>query len=601
MKPGLPTMGISPDELQTARRRSAKSWMIVLALILLQGLFSLWHLADLQTVGSNDDADYYVVAENIAHGEANPDTVLWTYLGKPHSIARPAGSYWGPGWPYALGFMMRFVGDSPVAALRICAFLSVFLPATVFLLLERLKTPWWVAAFGAVLVCVQGKLFSSMVVPDVSLSYELITTGGFVLFLGALGDRPSLTRLLPSAFVLALPIWLRGEGFIPLLAAIVGLLAAPWPWRQRVRCVVGFASLAGICLIPYFLYNVHFFGRITPEPRSLTPVMTDIKQLFEFGDQPSFDSYCKLGFKGIVALHVDALGSFADFLWINIPYLLLLTGIFGPLLRWIAYHRTEQRESAQSDMTFVPHAYEASCSRRPVCGRPVDCRAAGIITLWSFVVLSAAVPLLVAPVAANPGRFLVNITPMLCVLAAWTIAPLLRYRWAVNLGLLFVAAFLLSNVQWPFHIHKPWATGWKEPFLAIPTCLSPGHHPVLNADDAVLSERPCRVSAQLHVKSIMAPWDDTVIDGSDGARKSVGFIHNSGGKKRAVSADACRQVIQQFRPRFILAEDGSILDEFIERMKDLPLRVVYRGKNQDGQGYTWYAVPDDKAPVPAPN
>jgi len=318
------------------------SWLIILGLIALQGAFSLWHLAGLKTAGSNDTAYYYAVARNIARGDPKPDNVLWDFLGHPASVARPAGDYWGAGWPFALGLLMRLFGDSPVAALRICAFLSVFVPVMVFLLLQRLGCRGWVAAFGAILVCLQIKLFQTRVTPDVSLSYELTTTAGFVLFFGALSNvRAGLIRFLPSALVLSLPIWLRGEGFVPLLAAMIGVLVAPWTWRERLRCIVGFGAMAAICLMPYLAYNVHFFGRITPEARAVTPLMTDFKQLYEFNTSPSLDEYRQLGFKGIVGLRIEATEYFVEYLWNNIPYLLLLAGTIGPLARWIACRRSE--------------------------------------------------------------------------------------------------------------------------------------------------------------------------------------------------------------------------------------------------------------------
>jgi hypothetical protein len=431
-----------------------------------------------------------------------------------------------------------------------------------------------------------------MVTPDVTLSYQLATTAGFVLFLGVLSDRdrPGLMRFLPSAFVLTLPMWLRGEGFIPLVAATLGILAAPWPWRQRLRCIVGFAALAGICLVPYIVYNMHFFCRITPVPRSLTPLMTDYKQLYEFGSQPSLESYRKLGVEGIVGLRVQALTYFADQLLQFPAYLLLLTGIFGPLLRWAAYRRALRGRSGRTERIFASPISGPSSSRQAVSGRSEGCRAAGIVTLWSFVALSAAISLLVAPVATNPGHFFNNTTPVLCVLAVWTIEPLLRYRWTMNLGLLLVAAFLLSYVQWPFHLRKPWTTAWKRHFVDTPACLLPGNHPALNADDTVLTRMPCRLSATLGVASIMTPWDDTVIDESDGTPKYPKFLPCQGYKRVVISAETCRQVIQRYHPRFILAEDGSIVEQFVNRLKDLPLRVVCRGQNEDGSGYTWYAV-----------
>jgi hypothetical protein len=485
---------------------------------------------------------------------------------------------------------MRLVGDSPVAALRICAFLSLFLPVTVFLLLQRLGCRCWVAAFGAALVCLQPKLFPIMTTPDVTLSYDLITTVGFILLLGVLRDRPSLIGLLPSAFVLALPIWLRGEGFVPILAACVGILAAPWPWKQRLISVAGFAALVGICLFPYVFYNLHFFGRITPEPRSLTPLMTDYKQFYELESHPSLAEYCKTGFSGIVGLHVEALSYFSEFLWQNIPYLLLLTGILGPLLRLVA-----GRRAAEGGATRVGQTSNSGISGEPSRGQapsgsPKDWRAAGIATLWTFVVLSGAVPLLIAPIVSNYDRFLLNTMPVLCVLAVWTIDPMLRYRCCANAGILLAAAVLLAYVQWPFYVRKPWTTAWKDRFLSIPTCFLPGNHPALNADDVVLSEIPCRLSAQLNVGSIIAPWDDTVIDATGRAAEYQRLLPIVGYKRTVLSAEACRQAIDYYHPRFIFAEDGSILARFVDRLKDLPLRAIYRGQNQNGRGYTWFAV-----------
>jgi hypothetical protein len=592
---GGPAMQLTQNERPTGRIRLSTRWLIILGLILLQGILAVWHSAGLQTVGSNDTAYYYAVAKNIAHGKANPDGVLWNYLGNPPSVERPAGDYWSAGWPFALGLLMRWFGDSPVAAVHICASLSVFLPVTVFLLLQRLTSRWWVAAYGGVLVCLQFKLFQVMVTPDVSLSYDLITTAGFVLLLGVLASRPSLLCFLPSAFVLSLPIWLRGEGFTPLLAASLGILAAPWPWRQRLRYVVGFAALAGICLVPYFLYNIHFFGRISPEARSLTPLMTDFGQFYEFGSDPSLASYAKLGFEGIARLHIEALAFFAKNLWGNIPYLLLLTGTLCPVLRWIACRRAARVESARSGQPDLSNTAVPPRNHQPECGRSDGCRTAAIVTLLSYVILSAAIPLSIAPIASNYDRFLLNTIPVLCVLAVWSIEPLLRFRWTANLGILIVATFLLAYVQWPFHPRKPWTSAWKDRFSSIPVSLAPGNHPEMNPDDIVLSEIPARLCAQLGVNSISAPWDGTVIDESEGPREYDRFFPVFRRKRTVVSVETCRRVIARYHPRFILAADGSILDQFTRRVKDLQLRVVFRGQGQDGVGYTWFAV-DEGAP-----
>lgn len=593
-------MQISQPESRPENRRVLSCWLIVLGLISIQGTLALSHLDGLRAIASMDTAHYYVVAKNISHGDAKPDNVVWHYLGRPTSVERPAGDYWGAGWPYALGFLMRWVGDSRIASFRICAALSLFMPVLVFLLLQRLTSRWWLAAFGAVLVCLQTKLSQVMVTPDVSLSYELTTTAGFVLLLGALKGHPSLMHFVPSAFVLTLPVWLRGDGFVPLLAATIGILTAPWPWRQRLRLVVGFAGVAGICLLPYVAYNIHFFGRISPEARSLTPLMSDYKQLYEFVTQPSSASYWQLGLKGVAGLRVEATKIFADFfIGQQVPYVLVLVATCGPVVRRIAFRRAARRTSGRSIGVSNANFSAPLTAGATAVSQPDGGRAAGIVCLWSFTVLSALVPILIAPIVNNPSRFFTNTAPVLCVLAVWTMEPLLRCRWIVNLALLLVATTLLAYVGWPFHPLKPWATSWKRSWMDIPACLSPGNYPAMNADDVVLTEMPCQLSAQLNVASINMPQDDTMFRGSGSASMRARFVHTAGLKGAVVSAESCRQVIERYHPRFILAIEGSNLEQLVLRLRDLPLRTVAQGRNQDGRGYTWFTIGETASSAPA--
>jgi hypothetical protein len=99
------------------------------------------------------------------------------------------------------------------------------------------------------------------------------------------------------------------------------------------------------------------------------------------------------------------------------------------------------------------------------------------------------------------------------------------------LGTLFL--FACTVVSWPLRLENPLDLKWQSRFGPIPAHLLPAGRPALGPDDLVLTRDPWQVAALLDVRAVMVPFD---------------------------GPQAMRDVIDHYRPRYLLARRGSWVD-----------------------------------------
>ena len=342
----------------------------LLVLLVLQLLVTVYNLATVTVVSNGDPSHYYCEARNLALGRGLTDSNLSIFLAPPSSVIRPAGDYWPCGWSVVLGGAMALAGTSPARALLVTALVSLLLPLATFLLARRLTGQGLLAG---VLVCLQARLWLLEAIPDVTIPYLVLTTLGL-----ALVSRPVL-----AGAVLGLPLWLRGDGFVGLLVALIT--------QRQPRLLAGAALTIG----PLLVYNVVCFGRPMPAPRGLVPFMAAHTDLYDPVADPSLQSFLAQG-AGTIAGHVlEALKTTGVAALLQLPLGLWLVALVG----------MRQRR---------------------------------LLPATLFVLFSWLVPTTVAPMVAGAHRVVPHLVPCLCVLAAGALQGVSR-RWvAVLLGLLCV-------------------------------------------------------------------------------------------------------------------------------------------------------------------
>lgn len=467
-------------------------WPALLSLLILQAAVSFSGAAQMDYVGNYDTAYYYAVARNVALGHWNSDTVLWHWLGTPDQVARPAGDYWSPGWPFLLGLAMRIVGHTMKHAMWICAFLSLSLPLLTFWAAYSIQPRILTAWLAGMVLIPQERLKETNFMPDIALSSQVFLMLGLCLLLAA--ERPGRfgrLRWVAAGAVLMVPFWLRGEGFLISAAAVVGtLLDGQVSYRERASragwLLIG--SLA--CLLPFLGYNLWAFGSMTPKPRALVPFMSDFGDLYRFATDPSFESWRNIGPQAILGKVWDVLVKRAAQLLKEVPIPLLVLALLGSLVG----------------------------GQRKI----LDAR---ILTISLIIVTGWFVPAVMAPVPSdNPGRFVQQSTPLFCVLAALALDRLV-FRWKAPEIVAGAAAlaflFSCSAWFWPLAMRNPLDRDrWKGGYTPIPSYLMPAGRPVLGSDDAVLTTDPWQVAAVLGVPAIMIP-----IDGPQAVNEVVARYH----------------------------------------------------------------------------
>lgn len=528
-----------PDRPGNEQR--ARIALAVAALALLQAALSFRDCRGLTHTGNYDTAYYHTVARNFATGRGFTESMVWHYLGPPPPIARPAGDCWMAGWPLVLGVLMVGFGHSGGDALRICAGLSVVLPLLAFRLSNRVRPRVGTALLAGLLVCAQSRLHQSNVTPDVTLCYQLFVLFGLGTGLGALRGDASVPRLVGAGLALALPVWVRGEGFIALLAVTLALLV--WGDGDRPRRLrrAGWVVLGAACgVAPLLLYHLAAFGRLSPLPRSLTFWLTDMDELYRVDSDPSFRAWLSQGVWRLGSERLRCLRALIYNLLIQIAWPVLVSASVG-IVSGVARRSLE------------------------------------VLGLSLFLVLSALVPVALVPFFTNPDRLVMHALPVLCVLAASGVGDLVGWSAGKAQGAraaaVAVAALLIAGcvlVRAPLNSQGHFERGWKAQFRPVPAHLVAAARDLgLKAHDVVLTQDPWQVAAFLDVRTVMIPYD---------------------------GPGAFRRVIAQYDPRFVLLPDEQSKDanpkiaryfnDYRGILRDLGFRQVARVGVS-----TWYERP----------
>jgi hypothetical protein len=522
-------------------RASLRARGVGLAFALLpvaQWISSFRAAATIRTVGTHDTAYYYVLARNFALGRGLTDTVLWQFLGLPEAVARPAGGYWEVGWPLVLGSLMRVFGTSQRAAILLCATLSALLPVltawVAWLATRRAGVAW----LSGALVVAQLRLLRTDISPDATLFYELACLGGLAAFFLVREGRLSPLRLALAGAALAVPMYVRGEGFLVAATALpLLLLGGGARLRERARRLGYVAAGLAALVLPFTLRNLAVFGRALPAGRALRLWMTSYGELYAFRGDPSPGVWWAQGRDRLLAVRVQALETHLDRLTHQVPWPLLALAALG----------------------LLAHA------------RAARGRAAA---LPLFVGLSLLVPCLTVPLIASFDRFVPNVLPVLCVLAA-------AGAFAVRDGVRWVVPLRAEDAPVPFRVLDALVVGgalwaatmvFRPPrtikadldvlrvYRDTPASMADGKvvGPLgLRPDDVVLTDEPWRVAAVLDVATVMCPMD---------------------------GPSAVDALVERYRPRFVLAAPGSALAGLVSR-KRFPLRAVGTAKEA-----TWYEL-----------
>jgi len=466
----------------------------VISLAILQAALSFSTARRLEHVGNYDTAYYYAVARNVALGPVSrADDVVWHWLGRPGTVARPPGGFWSPGWPLLLGATMTVIGHTMKDAMHLCAALSVTLPLLVFAAIYAVRRDPLIAWLGGLVLIPQARNRETNVMPDVALPHQVALMLGLCLVLWALQHDGGRSRRIwmAAGFALGVPLWLRGEGFVvPAAVAAAILLDASTGPRERLRRLGWLLPGTALCLLPYLAWNLWAFGAIVPASRALAPYLTDFTDFYRYGTDPGYASWRAQGLGGILStigyvLRVRAAHPFRE-----IPIPLLALAVAGAV---------------------------------PGAGRRLrDVRTLPFVLVLVF---SWAIPAMLAPIPSrNPGRFVQAATPIVCVLAALGLGrlmtPFRRNRLATAAA---CVAFVVGGAVWfaPLTIRNPIDTqAWQSKYRPIPGYLQPSGRPPLEPGDLVLTTDPCQVAALLGVPAMMLP-----IDGPDALREVVARYH----------------------------------------------------------------------------
>jgi len=397
----------------------------------------------------------------------------------------------------------------------------------VFWVAYLLRGRTWLALLAGVLVVFQNSLHQTNVTPDVSLPYVLVTLLGLGAYLEHRRRQAPDRWMFWVGAAVTLPFWMRGEGFIPCGAVTVAiLLSGDIAWRGRAVRVGWLLLGSACCQAPLWLYNLVVFGALTPEPRTMVLFFTDIpRELYTFLSNPSFAEWWGQGLPVI-------LDNISDRLYVNTirvldlnPWALGVLAVAGMAMK--------------------------------VGGKP---RYATTLPLSLFVVLSWLVPAVLVPNGASPHRLILNTTPLQCVLAAMAFESLVRTARGPSVLLPAASVFLFACtcLSWPLRIENPLDRDWQSRFGPIPAhLLSPGRPP-LQPDDLVLTSDPWQVAAVLDVATVMVPFDGPL---------------------------AMKGVIDQYRPRYLLATRGSYVDRNRLSLGSLDHRAVTRAGDA-----VWYEL-----------
>jgi hypothetical protein len=287
------------------------------------------------------------------------------------------------------------------------------------------------------------------------------------------------------------------------------------------------AALLGL---PFALRNLAVFGRVTPESRTMRLWMTSYDDLYRFLGDPTPALWWRQGIGRLVVARKDAIGLHLVAIVSQVPWPLLLFAAIGAIL----------------------------LLRSPAP------RGARILPL--FVVLSLLLPCLVVPLIASADRFVMNVLPILCVMAASGIVatrdlaarrapPRLADAAVIGLGLWSSVALFRAPTT-----VRAFVDGLAR-YRAAPASLADAPRQAklaLAPGDVVLSCDPWRVSAVLDVAGVMCPNDG----------------------RAAIEA-----LVARYRPRYVLVSPRSPLQSLVSGGR-AHLRLV--ATMDDG---AWYALP----------
>lgn len=498
------------------------------SLVVLQWIIAFGAAQTVRNVATCDTAYYYVIARNFARGRGLTDNVLWQFLHAPATVEQPAGSYWEVGWPLFLGSILRVFGDSQRVAIMTCVVLSGLLPLLTALIAHQLSKRLDIAWVAGVLVCLQSRLWATDVTPDSTLPYQLTCLLGLAAFQHAYERALSPTRLIAVGMALSLPMYVRGEGFILLLATLPCLLATPLrSLRENVRRTFCVVLGIGLLAAPFVIRNFVVFGETLPQGRSLRLWMTRYDELSAFHAHPSLVTWWAQGIEKLASLRWTALEGHLEVLTYQIPWPLVLLATIGVVLHIVRIR-----------------------GRRPPA-------------IPLFFVFTWLVPCLVVPLIANADRFVMNTVPLLCVCASGAIFALLD----------FVKILVDKRIGWVLVAMAIWSCttlfrspGKNSAYLAAlhiyreeRAYLNAGALGALHLqrDDVVVTDDPWRVTAELDVATIMAPLNGDA---------------------------AVEALVMEYRPRFVLVTSSPALQRLAWR-KRIPMHRVATFR-----GGAWYEV-----------
>lgn len=367
-------------------RTTALSWCLALAASIYLAVRLAPIVDDLHAVGDYDTAEYYAVARNLARGDGLTDPVRWHHLGDSPHVVRPAGDYHSAFWPLVLGTFMAVFGHSQRVALWIVFALGLLLPPLLFFLARRLdpRSQWVAPTFAAVVVASLGRLHPTLVSPDITLAYQLSTMGGLFAWM-TLGDSPRARVL--AGFLLASPLYFRGEGFVGVAAVLPVMLFAKETWRVRSKRIGAVLAGAAIVWLSIGLYSLVAVGDFTPKPRSATLVMTSYADIFAMTTEPSFDTWWAQGAAQLWSVRATTLAQHLDAIYTQLPLGLMVLAGVGTVIALVR-------------------------------------RNGRAIAVALFVVLTVVVPIALVPIVASRDRVALNVAPPLVVLAGVALAEL---------------------------------------------------------------------------------------------------------------------------------------------------------------------------------
>jgi hypothetical protein len=469
--------------------------LAALSLVVIQAAISFDSAATILHVGKYDSAYYFALARNISQGEPAADTVLWHYLGTPDTVARWAGDYWPPGWPMMLGLVMALVGNSMKHAIWICAFLSLAMPYLAFRITYAVRPQIWLAWISGLLVMLQTPLHPRNVVPAVTLPYQVFVLLAILLFVKWVdAGRPGRLRTVLVGALLAFPLWIRGDGFVVCGGALCALaLAQDPPVRERAARMGWLILGAFCCMVPYWSYNLIGFGSVTPEPRSMIPVMTSYTDLHTFLQDPSFEHWWAQGPDVLIGLILGDIGLSLKSLPTRYPVLLG----FLSLAAIVGGSRKGFRDPRVLMIVFIPP-------------------------------LAWFIPAIIAPVVADPPRLVMLQTPLLCILACLGTGWIVQ-RWDSKVAIRAVAVGVLvfgcAIWHWPFDLRNPFDRSWRQWYASIPDRFHRESLPFLRDDELVVTDVPWQLGAFLDVSILNVPTD---------------------------GPEAFRQLVEKYRPDYLV-------------------------------------------------